>query len=219
MTSSARPSPEGSPSRRRDARANRDRLINEARALIAQNGVDASLEEIARRAEVGVATLYRNFATRDDLVRTLFGLAIEQLQHVQEEIASAPSAWEGIVVFLERASEWLVADPSIPPIMQRMEKIDPAYHPAEQLKEFIAPLIAQARKDGDLRGDVDGIDIGVLVSMVGSLGRSDSGNAGQWRRQLAVIIDGLRAPGHDRPKLPARPTARGASRRAARSRA
>jgi len=57
--------------------------------LIAEAGVDASLEEIARRAEVGVATLYRNFPTRDDLVRALYDIAFEELASVREEIEAA----------------------------------------------------------------------------------------------------------------------------------
>jgi len=205
MTSSTRTPQEGSQPRRRDARQNRERLVTEARALFATDGVDASLEEIARRADVGVATLYRNFPTRDDLVRSLFELALADLASVRGEIEAAPTAWDGVVIYSERVAEWLVADPALPPILKRMALIDPANRPAAQFDTFIAGLVAQAKKDGDLRSDVDAVDIAVLVTMVGSLGTLGDGYAGQWRRQLSIVLDGLRSAEATRPKLPGRP--------------
>ena len=207
MTSSARAPQDRPQPRRRDARQNRERLLTEARALIAVNGVDASLEEIARRAEVGVATLYRNFPTRDDLVRALYDLALAELAAVQEEIAAADTAWDGVVIYTERVAEWLVADPSLPPILKRMSTLDTGPRASTDFETVIAGLVAQAKKDGALRSDVDAVDIAVLVTMVGSLGSLGglgSGYAGQWRRQLGIVLDGLRAADKPRAKLPGR---------------
>ena len=192
--------------------------------MIAQNGVDASLEEIARRADVGVATLYRNFPTRDDLVRALYDIALTQLETVREEIVAAPSAWDGVVVYAERVAEWLVADPSLPPILKRVAAVDPASRPAE-FDKFIASLVAQAKRDGDLRADVETVDLALLMTLVGSLGGLGDGYAGQWRRQLAIVLDGLRETDRDRPRLPGRPlspsefqaTVHGLTRRARRA--
>ncbi len=213
------------PPRRRDARLNRDRLILSARVLVAQHGIDVSLEEIARQAEVGVATLYRNFATRDDLVRVLYELALAELHAVRGEIEAAPTPWEAVVIYTERVAEWLVADPSLPPILRRMAQLDPSARPAAEFDGFIASLVARAKKDGALRRDVDAIDLAVLVTMVGSLGSLGAGYAGQWRRQLSIVLDGLRAAEVPRLKLPGRPldvkeyqaTVHGLTRRAARA--
>ena len=205
MTSSESTPPEGAQPRRRDARQNRERLLVEARALIALNGVDASLEEIARRADVGVATLYRNFPTRDDLVRALHDMALAQLSSVRDEIAAAPTAWDGIVVYTERVAEWLVADPSLPPILKRMEKVDPARGKAASFQGLLSGLVTQSKRDGDLRTDVDAVDLAVLVTMVGSLGTLGGGYTGQWRRQLSIVLDGLRTAERGRTKLPGRP--------------
>jgi AcrR family transcriptional regulator len=207
MTSSESTPQDGAQPRRRDARQNRERLLVEARALIALHGVDASLEEIARRADVGVATLYRNFPTRDDLVRALHDISLAQLATVRDEIAAAPTAWAGIVVYTERVAEWLVADSSLPPILKRMETIDPAAGKITAFQGVIASLVTQAKRDGDLRADVDAVDLAVLVTMVGSLGTLGGGYTGQWRRQLSIVLDGLRSPDRDRPKLPGRPLA------------
>ncbi|WP_104198807.1 TetR/AcrR family transcriptional regulator [Cryobacterium sp. Y29] len=213
------------PPRRRDARLNRDRLVVAARAQFAQYGIDASLEEIARQAEVGVATLYRNFPTRDDLVRALYDLALAELHAVRGEIEAAPHAWEALVIYTERVAEWLVADPALPPILRRMAQLDPSARPAAEFDGFIASLVARAKKDGTLRRDVDAVDLAVLVTMVGSLGGLGAGYAGQWRRQLSIVLDGLRAADAPRPKLPGRPlnvkdyqaTVHGLTRRAARA--
>ena len=183
--------------------------------MIAQNGVDASLEEIARRANVGVATLYRNFPTRDDLVRALYDLAISELATVREEIDAAPTAWDGLVVYTERIAEWLVADPSLPPILKRMAAVEPTVRPTAEIEGFITSLVAQAKRDGVLRSDVGAADLAVLVTMVGSLGGLGNSYAGQWRRQLGVVLDGLRSPEKPRPKLPGRPLTRSTGRSAA----
>lgn len=224
MTSSDKPHLDGSQPRRRDARQNRERLLTEARTLFASNGVEASLEEVARRAEVGVATLYRNFPTRDDLIRALYELALAEVLTARDEIVAAPTAWDGIVVFMERVSEWLVADPSLPSILQRMAILDPASRPANAFESTVKPLVAQAKRDGDLRPEVDSGDLTILITMVGSLGAAGTDYAGQWRRQLSIVIDGLRAVDAKRSKLPGRPlhvspsnaSERGQSRRARR---
>lgn len=213
------------PPRRRDARLNRERLIVSARALVAQHGVDASLEEIARQAEVGAATLYRNFPTRDDLIRALYELALSELHAVRGEIEAAPTPWEGLVVYTERVAEWLVADPSLPPILRRMAQLEPSARQAAEFDGFIVNLVARAKKDGTLRPEVDAIDLAVLVTMVGSLGTLGDGYTGQWRRQLSIVLDGLRAADAPRLKLPGRPlevkdyqaTVHGLTRRAARA--
>lgn len=187
--------------------------------------MDASLEEIARRADVGVATLYRNFPTRDDLVRALYEIALAELFAVREEIKTAPTAWAGLVLYTERLAEWLVADPSLPPILKRMAVIDPTARPSGEFESHIVSLVAQAKKDGDLRPDVDAMDLAVLITMIGSLGTLGGGYTGQWRRQLSLVLDGLRLPEKSRPKLPGRPlsvkefqaTVHGLTRRAKRA--
>ncbi len=172
-----------------------------------------------------MATLYRNFPTRDDLVRALYDLALAELHAVRGEIEAAPNPWEALVIYTERVAEWLVAEPALPPILRRMAQLDPSARPAAEFDGFIASLVARAKKDGTLRRDVDAVDLAVLVTMVGSLGGLGAGYAGQWRRQLSIVLDGLRVADATRPKLPGRPlnikdyqaTVHGLTRRAARA--
>jgi hypothetical protein len=138
-------------------------------------------------------------------VRSLYELALAQLVTVKDEVAAADTAWGGIVVYTERVSEWLVADPSLPPILKRMEIVDPVAGKAAEFQGLIASLVTRAKRDGDLRADVDAVDLAVLVTIVGSLGTLGGGYTGQWRRQLSIVLDGLRATELDRPRLPGRP--------------
>jgi AcrR family transcriptional regulator len=207
MPSTARLPLDAPQPRRRDARVNRERLLIEARTLIARHGVDASLEEISRSAEVGVATLYRNFPTRDDLIRALYERSIADLAPVRDEIAAAPSAFAGVELYLQRVAEWLVADPSLPPILKRMSALGTVNQPELAFNTFIGGLVSQAKADGDLRADVEAVDLALLVTVVGSLGQLGDVYAGQWRRQLALAIDGLRGQANPHPKLPGRPLA------------
>jgi hypothetical protein len=88
-----------------------------------------------------------------------------------------------------------------------MESIDPTLGKGKEFQSAIASLVAQAKRDGTLRQDVDAVDLAVLVAMVGSLGTLGGGYTGQWRRQLSIVLDGLRIKDLDRPKLPGRPLA------------
>jgi AcrR family transcriptional regulator len=86
---------------RADARRNFDALLNAARDAFAEHGSGASLEDIARRAGVGIGTLYRNFPTRQDLFDSVYVGEVEQLCRAAEEVAELPP-WEAFVTWLRR---------------------------------------------------------------------------------------------------------------------
>src|SRR3954468_8431299 len=90
---------------RRDAERNRQKLIDAGRSLFAEEGPDAPFEGVARRAGVGIGTLYRHFPTREALVEVIFAEHIDEVLAAAEEAASAEDAWGGLVGFLERTLE------------------------------------------------------------------------------------------------------------------
>lgn len=193
--------------RRKDAQRNYDRLLSEARAVVAERGSDASLEEIARRAEVGIATLYRHFPNRTELIRALYEQSLAALMASASDIFSAPSAWEGVSLYVERVAEWLIEDPGLPSIIVYMGTADADYRPGAAIEAPLAALIARAQADGELRPDVNGVDVSILVTMLGVL--STYNRPGQpatidWRRQLGIVLDGLRAE-NVRTELPGTP--------------
>lgn len=190
--------------KRRDAVQNHEKLLAAARVVIAERGIDAPLEEIARRADVGIATLYRNFASRDELVQALFERSMDEVDELLSEIGGEESAWESVVNFMDRLGMWLLSDPAMPTIVTRIGIIDPDRRPAMRFTGAMTSLVEQAKADGDLRDDVTSIDIVLLATMLGSIGRYGTEFITQWRRQLDIVLDGLRPEG-----APRRPLASG----------
>lgn len=178
---------------RRDARRNHERLLVEARRLFAERGIDAPLDELANRAGVGAGTVYRHFPTRDDLIRELYDDAVDDLRGFAEEIAGAESGWGAIELWLERLSEWLTETPYLPAVMRRVAELDPEHRPGTEFKDLLDGIVERAQAEGALRRDVTAVDLSVLVDMLGSLGQYGGTYLPFWRRQLTVVIDGLRA--------------------------
>jgi AcrR family transcriptional regulator len=178
---------------RRDARRNRERLIAEAKRLFAERGIEAPLDELASRAEVGAGTLYRHFPSRDALIRALYDDGVAELQSHATEILDADTAWGGVERWLEILSGWLAERPYIPGVLRRVAELDPDHRPGMEFEALLDGLVERAQAEGALRPDVTAVDLGVLVDMLGSLGQYGGAYLPYWRRQLTIVIDGLRA--------------------------
>lgn len=178
---------------RRDARRNHERLLVEARALFTERGIDAPLDELAVRAGVGAGTVYRHFASRDALVRELYDTAVSNLHDFAPEILGAESGWRSVELYLERLATWLAESPYLPAVMRRMAELDPGYKPGAEFEDAINGLVARAQAEGMLRSDVTAVDLSVLVDMLGSIGQYGGAYLPYWRRQLTIVLDGLRA--------------------------
>src|SRR6195952_4312092 len=87
---------------RSDAERNRERVIGAARGVFAEQGLDASTNEIARRAGVGVATLFRRFPTRDDLIAATFADKMHAYAHAIDTALADPDPWQGFCGYIER---------------------------------------------------------------------------------------------------------------------
>jgi AcrR family transcriptional regulator len=185
-------------SSRRDARRNHERLLNEAKALFAERGIDAPLDELASRAGVGAGTVYRHFPTRDALFRELYDQAISMFHDLAPEIVGAETGWRSIELFLEKLSQWVATTPYLPELMRRVAEQDPEYRPGLEFEAALDGVVERAKAEGALRADVTGVDLNVLVNMLGSLGQFGGDYLPHWRRQLAIVLDGLRArPGQE----------------------
>jgi AcrR family transcriptional regulator len=179
-------------SSRRDARRNHERLLVEARVLFAERGIDAPLDELAARAGVGPGTVYRHFASRDALIRELYDTAVDNLRDLAPEILGAETGWRSVELYLERLATWLAESPYLPAVMRRMAELDPAYRPGAEFADAINGLVARAQAEGALRTDVTAVDLSVLVDMLGSIGQYGGAYLPYWRRQLTIVLDGLR---------------------------
>ena len=180
-------------SSRRDARRNHERLLQEARRLFAERGIDAPLDELATRAGVGAGTVYRHFPNRDALMRELYDAGVAELHDLASEIVGAETGWRSVELYLERLGAWVADQPYLPAVMRRVAELDPSYRPGADFEEVVDRLVARAQAEGSLRPDVTTVDLSILVDMLGSLGQYGREYLPFWRRQLTIVLDGLKA--------------------------
>ena len=180
---------------RRDAQRNRVLLFAAAREAFAEHGVDARLDEIARRAGVGSGTLYRHFPTREALVEAIFAERVGEFLALAEAGLAEPDAWAGLVGFLEATLELQRSDRVLKEIFLR-------YPPGEgrlaetraQMRAQFDGLIGRARDQGALRPDFTVADLALLLWSFAQVIDATADTAPEaWRRHLHLLLDGLRA--------------------------
>jgi AcrR family transcriptional regulator len=184
--------------RRADAERNRARLLAAARAVFTECGSDAPLEQVAKHAKVGIATLYRNFPNRDDLVDALLADAVPELARILDRALADPDPWQGLVDFLEQTCLHTAAD-HIVTFIWRLRP--PGEQPSEGqalLLGLADQLLERAKAAGRLRADVTVVDLTCVCLSVGHvLEVTGDSYPEAWRRHLGVLLDGLRAPVRD----------------------
>jgi AcrR family transcriptional regulator len=184
------------PGSRKDKQRNHDLLVAAAREVFTEKGVEARLDEIAQRAGVGTGTLYRHFPNREALVEAIFAERVGDLLALSEAALAAPSAWDGLVGFVEAMLELQSGDRVLKEIFLR-------YPPGEgqladfraQMRDLFAQLIDRAHAEGELRPDFTLPDLAVLLwSFAPVIDATAETAPTAWRRHLHWILDGLRAP-------------------------
>lgn len=177
---------------RRDAARNRELILEMAAKVFAEQGLDASYEEIARRAGTGVGTVYRRFPERNALIEALFESRIQEILAIAEQASQEPNAWDALVMFLERTVERQAVDRGLQEIMNGMLDTD-EYRVIgrERLGSILDDMVVRAQASGALRPDVVASDIGVQLMLVSTLTTTQRPDL--WRRYLALAVDGLRA--------------------------
>jgi AcrR family transcriptional regulator len=180
---------------RRDAERNRDRIVEAARTAIASEGIDVSVEEIARRAGVGVATLYRRFPTKEELIDAVLEDALGEICDAAEEALELEDAWAGFTSFLERVFELHVRNRGIKDVVTDDQhghrRLDAA---RAELRPLIAEIIVRAQSQGTLRADFTKEDVPMIFWAGGRVAELTCSVAPElWRRYLGLLLDGLRA--------------------------
>jgi AcrR family transcriptional regulator len=171
---------------RADARRNFDALLAAAGEAFAEQGTEASLEDIARRAGVGIGTLYRNFPTRRDLFESVYVNEIQQLCQVADDLAAEPP-WEALTGWLDRFVGYAATKRAIYEALNRDSDIFRSCRVA--MYEAGEPLFERAQKAGSVRTDITFDDVLRLVSGITAAAYVDDA---QRDRVLAVALSGLR---------------------------
>ena len=192
------PPSQSSPALRADAARNRRLILEAAAAVFAERGLDASTAEIARRAGVGEATLYRRFPTKDDLIVAIVQSHMDEFIEVGTACLSEPDPWRGIERFFYEMVERRVSDRGASDAIKDhcTAKPELAWH-RRRVMELAQRILRRAQDAGVVRDDLSGQDLGMLMIAASSVGglpfpglREDL-----WKRYLGVILDGIRPEG------------------------
>lgn len=176
---------------RSDARENRDRIVEAARSLFSERGIDVGMREIARRAEVGPATLYRRFPTRHILVSEVFAEEMLTCRQIVEDGWADPDAWRGFRSIVGRVSILNAGNRGfVDAFMAAGPEMESITAHRVSLLRMVAELASRAKAAGGLREDFVIEDFVLIVRAQRGLGSGDEAAA---RRFAALVIDGLRA--------------------------
>ncbi|MFF5438708.1 TetR/AcrR family transcriptional regulator [Streptomyces achromogenes] len=171
---------------RKDAARNYDALLDAAREAFAEHGADASLEDIARRAGVGIGTLYRNFPTRRDLFETVYADEVSALCGAALELADR-EPWEALTAWLERFAGYMVTKRAVREALNGESDIFQTCR--ESMYAAGGPLLERAQRIGAARTDMD---FGDLLRLVAGITATTFEDAAQRDRVLAIALDGVR---------------------------
>lgn len=179
--------------KRADARRNYDRLIAAALAAFTEEGGSASLEEIARRAGVGIGTLYRNFPTRQDLLEAVYVEEVEAVCQTAEDLMAEPP-WEALVAWLHRFLGYVATKQALANELFSYLGRDADVFRGCRTAFYGAgeKLLVRAQEAGAVRTDVSIEDV---VMLVAGISKMPSTSPGQIPRILDIALEGLRAPG------------------------
>jgi len=176
---------------RRDASRNRERLLQAARELFAERGLDVPMDDIADRAGVGVGTAYRRFANRDEVIEALFEDRLADYLALAETALADPDPWAGLVAFLERSLALQADDRGLKELLMRDRRaFDRVASARERVMPLLERLVGRAHGAGALRPGVTAADLHVVSHMLGAVGDFAPD---LWRRYLPLLLDGLRA--------------------------
>ncbi|HEY0938243.1 MAG TPA: TetR/AcrR family transcriptional regulator [Trebonia sp.] len=179
---------------RRDAERNRQRILAAAAQVFTERGLDATLDEVAREAGVGIGTVYRRFPDKESLVTELFRDRIDSLVTVAEQACTHPDPWQGLVSYLEFAAAAMSGDIGLRQLMMfGTYDRDQVCYARDRMAPVITRLVERAQASGDLRGDFRSADVKMIAFMLASIAEYAATVSPEiWRRYLALVIDGLR---------------------------
>jgi AcrR family transcriptional regulator len=180
---------------RADAQRNRELLVDAAKAAFADAGPDISLDEIARRAGVGIGTLYRHFPTRDAIVEAVYRREVAQLADAATRLLSALSPGAALHEWMRLFVDYIATKKVIASALGSIAGgVSELYASSgARITDAMSVLVKQAASSGDIRADVDPADL--LRALVGfTYGNAGPGWEASAHRLIDILMDGLRSP-------------------------
>ena len=176
--------------KRADARRNYDKVIAAAREAFAEGGTSTSLEEIARRAEVGIGTLYRNFPNRQALLEAVYVGELEGLCNAARELDDL-EPWDALVSWLHRFVGYMATKQALAhELLDYVDRDSPLFRSCRAMMYAAGePLLERAQEAGAVRPDTD---LGEIIQMVGGIAKIQGAEPTQIEHILDIALDGLR---------------------------
>ncbi|WP_214412682.1 TetR/AcrR family transcriptional regulator [Sphaerisporangium fuscum] len=178
---------------RADARRNYELLLSVAREAFAEHGTDASLRDVARRAGVGIGTLYRHFPTREALLEALFRTRFDDLRLRAEDLLSSQSPREALVAWLKELAIGSTTYRGLPEsVMAAVRDPDSELHAScMRMRGAGAALLDRAQRSGDVRSDVTIEELMALAAGVAWVSSESTGGADLVDRLMILVTTGL----------------------------
>ncbi|WP_035864150.1 TetR/AcrR family transcriptional regulator [Kitasatospora cheerisanensis] len=179
---------------RADALRNRDRLLETAAEVVAEQGAQASLRDVARRAGVGLGTLYRHFPNREALLEALLGRRFGQLAERAQELAGGGDPDAALTGWLREFCQGAGAYQGLPETLMATlrDPASPLHASCTAMREAGAGLLAAAQRAGRIRPDVTGTDLFALANAVSWIADQAPSLAGRREHLFRLVMDGLR---------------------------
>jgi AcrR family transcriptional regulator len=179
---------------RADARRNREKVLAAARAVFAEQGVDAQMDDVARRADVGVGTVYRHFPTKEALLNALSDEVFAVVAVYTRNQLTLDDPWEAFTRAMWFGAEKTAGDRAFSEILAASTKMTPRTCPGkEDLFVTVGEIMERCKAAGVMREDAMVDDIGLMMCGVGSASQMEHPAPEAWRRHLTIVLDGLRA--------------------------
>ena len=178
---------------RADAKRNYDKVVVAAKEAFAETGASTSLEEIARRAGVGIGTLYRHFPTRQALLEAVYVGELQQLREATETLHALPPL-EGFTELSHRLMGYLATKKALAHELMNYLDRDSAFFQGCRADIFAAgePILTRAQDAGVVRSDTDFAE---LIQLIGGIAKIEETAPGQRDHILDIALDGLRHHG------------------------
>jgi AcrR family transcriptional regulator len=179
---------------RRDAELNRQRILRAAAEIFTEQGLEATLDDVARQAGVGVGTVYRRFPDKEALADALFTDRLDALVALAEDALADPDEWGSLVSFLEQAGALLAADRGLRQLfMFATYGYDRVGQARARMQPLVSTLVSRAQAAGAVRADLCPTDVPLIEFMLAGVAEYARNARPQvWRRYLALLLDGLR---------------------------
>lgn len=204
MTQATGSTPRRAP--RSDAVRNRERVLVAAREVFAETGLESQMPAVAKRAGVGVGTVYRHFPTKEALIEAIMRERVLDYEAVARRALDNPDAGVAFVQLVKECAGMQVTDCALRDISARRgEMVERVEKDMTELFGLLTQVVERAQDAQALRADVVPQDLPILLAGLAPAMMASTADNPVWERYLTILLDGLRCP--DATPLPARPPA------------